>query len=146
MFKENFIQLCAQKGESPSSVCKKVGISAAAFSQWNEHTVPRKVTQQRIADYFGVTVSSLLGTEEVSKGVYRSEELTEHEKAVLQAYRLQVHLQEAVDRVLGVEKDGTVLLFAAAQSEDDRPASLIRKDQKSWNKIKNTCETDDPLL
>ncbi len=60
MFKKNFIKLCADRGESPSSVCKKIGISSAAFSQWTDDTIPRKVTQQRAADYFGVTVDSLL--------------------------------------------------------------------------------------
>lgn len=60
MFKQTFIKLCSLKGESPSYVCGKVGISPAAFSQWTDETVPRKITQQRIADYFGVTVDYLL--------------------------------------------------------------------------------------
>ena len=60
MFKNNFIKLCAERGESPSSVCKKIGISSAAFSQWSDDTIPRKVTQLKAADYFGVTVDALL--------------------------------------------------------------------------------------
>ena len=60
MFKKNFIRLCSDVGESPSFVCQKVGISSAAFSQWNDKTIPRKVTQQRIADYFGITVDELM--------------------------------------------------------------------------------------
>ena len=67
MFKKNFIKLCSSRGESPSSVCKKIGISAAAFSQWDDKTIPRKVTQQRTADYFGVSVDYLLGKEEEKK-------------------------------------------------------------------------------
>ena len=66
MFKQKFIKLCSQKGESPSFVCSKIGISPAAFSQWTDETIPRKVTQQRIADYFGVSVDYLLGnTDEI---------------------------------------------------------------------------------
>jgi transcriptional regulator with XRE-family HTH domain len=61
MFKKIFIKLCSERGESPSAVCKKIGISSAAFSQWSDATVPRKVTQQRAADYFGVSVDYLLG-------------------------------------------------------------------------------------
>lgn len=64
MFKKIFINLCAERGEAPSAVCKKIGISAAAFSQWDDNTVPRKVTQQRAADYFGVSVDYLLGKED----------------------------------------------------------------------------------
>jgi transcriptional regulator with XRE-family HTH domain len=63
MFKKNFIRLCSSVGESPSSVCKKIGITSAAFSQWDDKTIPRKVTQQRIADYFGITVEELLADE-----------------------------------------------------------------------------------
>lgn len=76
MFKQNFIKLCSQKGESPSFVCNKIGISAAAFSQWTDDTIPRKITQQRIADYFGVTVDYLLGKEE--KPATESDELNEY--------------------------------------------------------------------
>ena len=59
-FKDNFIKLCNKKGESPSAVCKNVGITAATFSCWTEESVPRKATLMRIADYFGITVDDLL--------------------------------------------------------------------------------------
>lgn len=61
MFKENFIRLCNRRGEFPSAVCKNIGISPAAFSQWTDESVPRKSTLIKIADYFGVSVSYLLG-------------------------------------------------------------------------------------
>lgn len=68
MFKENFIRLCNQNGESPSSVCRKVGIAPATFSCWTDESVPRKATLMRIADYFGVSTSYLLGaTDEPSE-------------------------------------------------------------------------------
>lgn len=64
MFKENFVRLCNQKGESPSYVCKQVGITPATYSCWNESSVPRKATLMRIADYFGINVSDLLSEDE----------------------------------------------------------------------------------
>ncbi len=66
-FKENFIRLCNNSGKSPSSVCHAVGISAAAFAQWTEKTVPRRATLIKIADYFGVTPESLLAENEQRK-------------------------------------------------------------------------------
>lgn len=54
MFKEIFEKLCAEKGESPSAVCQKVGLSNAAYSAWTENSIPRKATLKKIADYFGV--------------------------------------------------------------------------------------------
>jgi transcriptional regulator with XRE-family HTH domain len=64
MFKNIFIELCNKKGESPSSVCKKVNIAPATFSCWTPESVPRKATLMRIADYFGVSVDYLLGKTE----------------------------------------------------------------------------------
>ena len=60
MFKKIFIDLCNQKKESPSAVCRKVGITPATFSGWTDKTIPRQATLSRIADYFGVTVEYLL--------------------------------------------------------------------------------------
>ena len=61
MFKNIFIKLCNEKGESPSFVCRQVGIAPATFSGWTDTTIPRKATLYRIADYFGVSVDYLLG-------------------------------------------------------------------------------------
>lgn len=63
MFKNIFIDLCNQKGEAPSYVCRQVGITPATFSGWTDKTIPRRATLHRIADYFGVTVEMLLSGE-----------------------------------------------------------------------------------
>lgn len=60
MFKENFTRLCADKNESPSAVCVKIGLTDSAYTKWKDDSVPRKTTLIKIADYFGVTVESLL--------------------------------------------------------------------------------------
>lgn len=64
MFKERFIQLCNIKGESPTFVCRQIGLSNSAFSCWTEKTVPRKATFNRILAYFGVEPEFLLGWED----------------------------------------------------------------------------------
>lgn len=61
MFKEKFIRLCNERGEPPTVVCQKIGVTSSAFSKWTDESVPRKATLTRIADYFGVSVSYLLG-------------------------------------------------------------------------------------
>lgn len=63
-FKENFIRLCNEKGDAPTYVCAKIGLSNATFSCWTDESVPRKATLMRIADYFGVTVDYLVSGEE----------------------------------------------------------------------------------
>lgn len=60
MFKNNFIEFCNKKGQSPSSVCRAIGVSPAAFSKWTETSVPRRATLMRIADYLECTIDDLL--------------------------------------------------------------------------------------
>ena len=67
MFKQNFIKFCNKKGESPSFVCRRVGIAPATFSCWNENSIPRQATLQRIADYFGVAPEDLLRDPAISE-------------------------------------------------------------------------------
>ena len=69
MFKENFIRLCNNRGVSPNSVCRAVGLSGAAFSCWTDESVPRRATLMRIADYFGVSPEVLTGDKPIGKGV-----------------------------------------------------------------------------
>ena len=61
MFKDIFIKLCNERGESPSFACRQIGIAPATFSGWTNSTVPRKATLLKMADYFGVSVDYLLG-------------------------------------------------------------------------------------
>ena len=69
-FKENFTRLCNQKGESPTTVCKKLGLSNAAYSCWTDEGIPRKSTLIKIADYFGVSVDFLLGKKETPAEIF----------------------------------------------------------------------------
>lgn len=64
MFKKIFIDLCNERMESPTAVCKSLGLSAATFSCWTDDSVPRRATLQRMADYFNVSVDYLLGKED----------------------------------------------------------------------------------
>lgn len=61
MFKEKFIRLCNERGEPPTVVCQKIGVTSSAFSKWTDESVPRRATLMRIADYFQVSTTYLLG-------------------------------------------------------------------------------------
>ena len=60
MFKENFIKLCNKAGKTPTAVCAEIGLSNAAYSKWDEKSVPHRATLLKIADYFGVPADTLL--------------------------------------------------------------------------------------
>ena len=65
MFWDNFSKLCHANGETPNGVCKKLGFSNAVSTHWKQGQIPRGKNLQKIADYFGVTTSRLLGEEAV---------------------------------------------------------------------------------
>ncbi|MBQ8173927.1 MAG: helix-turn-helix transcriptional regulator [Clostridia bacterium] len=60
MFKDNFEKICIQKNVAPTAVCKKIGLSAAAYSKWTGESIPRKTTLIKIANELGVTIEELL--------------------------------------------------------------------------------------
>lgn len=59
MFYDNFIKECNRIGKSPSSVVIDCGISKPAVTRWRKGEMPRDATLRKLADYFGVSVSSL---------------------------------------------------------------------------------------
>ena len=64
MFKKKFIKLCNSRGIAPTVACQAIGLSSAAFSRWTDESMPRAATLQKFADYFGITVEELLGSDE----------------------------------------------------------------------------------
>lgn len=61
MFYDVFKQLCNDRGETPNSVCIKLGLSQAAAPYWKKSGKrPKRETLEVIAKYFGVSIDLLL--------------------------------------------------------------------------------------
>ena len=68
MLKENLIMLRNMHGISQEDLSEKIGISRQAYAKWESGaTVPDIEKCKRLADYYGVTVDSLLKTETEEK-------------------------------------------------------------------------------
>ena len=63
MFWDKFVSLCINKDVSPSAVCLELGFSKTMATNWKNGSQPRDTTMRKIADYFGVTVEYLIGSE-----------------------------------------------------------------------------------
>ena len=74
MFKKNFIKICNQNNVAPTVVLKEIGLTGATFSKWDDDSVPRKATLQKLADYFGITAEALLADDPAPM---RADDLTE---------------------------------------------------------------------
>lgn len=61
MFYDAFCELCAEKGVSPTRAALEIGLSKATPTTWKKKgTTPQAMQLQKIANYFGVSVDSLL--------------------------------------------------------------------------------------
>ena len=65
MFYDRFIQLCSQRGVSPSRAAIDAGISKSLVTKWKSNACkePSPDVLRKLANYFGVTVSDLLDEE-----------------------------------------------------------------------------------
>nr|DAI48336.1 MAG TPA: helix-turn-helix domain protein [Caudoviricetes sp.] len=82
-FYDNYIKLCASCGKNPTTVSKEIGLSNAAASGWKNGKNPSAITKQRLADYFGVSVSELTGEEQKEKPAPGGSELDARFDALL---------------------------------------------------------------
>lgn len=76
MFYDVFTDLCERKGVSPNKALIDCGISRTSTAKWREGAIPRGVTLQKLADYFGVTTDYLLTGEETKKAPTQEGERT----------------------------------------------------------------------
>lgn len=62
MFYDNFVRLCNEKGVSQAAAARGIGVDKSAVTRWSKGAVPRGTTLYKAADYFGVSVAELLGS------------------------------------------------------------------------------------
>lgn len=61
-FYERYVELCEQIGKKPSKVAEEIGICRATVTNWKKNNyTPRADMLSKIADYFDLSVSELLG-------------------------------------------------------------------------------------
>jgi transcriptional regulator with XRE-family HTH domain len=65
VFYDRFVYLCARKGVSPSKAAVDAGISKSLVTKWktNKVDVPSPDVIKKLAKYFGLSVSEILGEE-----------------------------------------------------------------------------------
>ena len=106
MFWENFVSLCNQKGISPNGVCADLGMSNATATKWKNGAIPRATTARKIADYFGISVSSLLGVEDDSVPI------VPNKKTSMTLNRLEKLMQDMTEEELEeLERYAEFILF-----------------------------------
>ena len=67
MFYTNFVKLCNRKGIAPTAAAVEMGFHRSDATRWSKGADPRRTTLEKVADYFGVTVSDLIGDDSAQK-------------------------------------------------------------------------------
>lgn len=67
MFYTNFVKLCNRKGIAPTAAAVEMGFHRSDATRWSKGAEPRRTTLEKVADYFGVTVSDLIGDDAAQK-------------------------------------------------------------------------------
>lgn len=145
-------QLAKEQKRSMAYLCEKMGVARVYFNdlEKSEREIPIDKLQI-IAEALHTTVDYLLGNENAPQKATilipkSNEALTDHEQLVITAYRNQPAMQPAVDKLLGVEQDGEITVYAAAYSVDKRPDGIISMPKDKWKKIKEAPDTDESLI
>lgn len=84
-FFDKFQALCNSKGKAANAVARELGLSSGTVTVWKKNrSVPRLATLKKVADYFHISIETLMqgvedyGAEETEKPlVNNDEELTE---------------------------------------------------------------------
>ena len=111
MFYDKFADLCEKKGVRLGQAASEMGLSGAAVSRWKRYGYsPRSESMQRIADYFGVSISSLM--EDEKKG---PQALSEKEKR---------DIAREVDKIMGDLGDSGDLMFDGGPMNDEARTAM----------------------
>lgn len=155
MFWTRLVNLCNDKGTTPTAVVHSLELSSGTVTKWKNGAVPRDTTLQKIAEYFDVSVDYLLGkTDEAAPATEKKTApampLTDAEKQIFISYRSNAAFKEAVDNILRLmpkEDPKTVLgagrIFRAARSSDDHDAEIVEMDAARLAALDALPDTDE---
>lgn len=66
MFYDRYVELCKQKGVTPTAAALEIGLSKATPTKWKRSgATPSVDNLKKIAAYFGITESELLSEEKI---------------------------------------------------------------------------------
>lgn len=98
MFYDRFSKVCKEKGTTPTSVVKAVGLSTGGMAHWKKGATPKIDTLRKLADYLKVDVNDLLDDDQKEKPVEDDEPQTlEEAREVLRQSGIRVLLDAEGD-------------------------------------------------
>ena len=105
-------------------------------------SMPKADSLAKIADYLDCSLDFLMGRSESSNNIIspQKEQLTEQEKKLLSAYRQNPTMQEAVNKLLGIEEQPMRAIRIARSNN-----SKVEEVYMDFSDVINAPETDEDL-
>ncbi len=63
-FATNFNRICREKGTTPTTICKELGVSTNKVSLWNSGSLPKQEMLVKLAKHLGCSVMDFFADEE----------------------------------------------------------------------------------
>ena len=103
MFFDNLKSLCKINNIKITPLLEKLNISKSAIARWRNGVLPNGETLIKIANYFNCSIDYLVGRTD-NPNFSEENKITEQEYKVLSAYRQNTNMQQAVNKLLGVDE------------------------------------------
>lgn len=133
-------RLREQSGLTADQVGEMVGKSGKTVNAWeNNRGQPDAEMLMLLCDIYNV--SDILS--EFRDEPQEAFAVSEHEKAVITAYRDNPDMQNAVDRLLSVSKNKKINIYKAARSSDGEEDGYVELSQEQIDRLINAPETDE---
>lgn len=101
ILQKNLADIINNSEMSKKEIAERLGVSAASVTKWVKgDNSPDIELIAKICNLFDTNINTLLQLPKTQTFT-----LTEHEKEVITAYRSKPEMQQAVDRLLGVEEE-----------------------------------------
>ena len=121
MFYDKFVSLCKEKGVAPTRAALDIGLSKSAPIKWRTTgATPNGETLNKIAEYFSVSVSVLLGEETKKAHTQEGERIPHRDKRELLAGRGVSILLDADAKLTDEQLDDIVNFIQFQQEKNGR--------------------------
>lgn len=87
IFLKNFNDLCDSHSVSARSVLIKLGIAPSTIAKWRKGSMPSVATMNKIAHYFNVTITTLMGMTSEGEIKYHLSPISDDLEMIVRAYR-----------------------------------------------------------
>ncbi len=133
-------RLRKQSGLTANEVGALIGKSGKTVNAWeNNRGQPDADMLISLCDAYNVK-DILAEFRECDRDVFA---VSAHEKEMVIAYRSNIKMQPAVDRLLGVGKEKKITVYKAARSSDGEEDGYIEVTQEQLDRLMSAPDTDD---